>query len=212
MKSLLLSIFLIVLVTFKLASQKAFYFNFSAGGAFIKDKYDYGYGLFNSGDAIPYGIFNAGAIINNYFRLGPSVGYLKFRNTNKAYIPVGIDFFSDLIKDKKVSPVLNLGVYYPIHDDERSYSGMNPYGDYSASSTSYKGRFMANLGAGLGLRGPGKVSFNILGHFMPLYTTYHYSSANSLGTGSIDDENITTNVFSFSLDVLFIGKSSQKKK
>ena len=152
MKSILLSIFLIFLVTFKLASQKAFYLNLAVGGAFIEDKYDYGYGMFNSGDAIPYGIFNAGAILNNYLRLGSSVGYLKFRNTNKAYVPVGVDLFSDLIKGKKVSPVLNLGVYYPIHSDERHYSGMNPYGDYYASSASYKGRLMANLGAGLSFR------------------------------------------------------------
>jgi hypothetical protein len=212
MKSILLSILLITPGAYKLAAQKAFYLNLSAGGAFIKDEYDYGDGMFNSGNAIPYGMLNGGAIVSDYFRFGLSVGYLKFQNTDKAYVPVGLDFFSDLIKNKKVSPVLNLGFYYPIHNDERHYSGMNPYGDYYASSSSYKGRFMANFGAGLSLRGSGKVSLNILGHFMPLYTTHQYSSANSRGTGSIGDDNITTNVFSFSVDVLFIGKAVQKKK
>lgn len=213
MKLILLTAFFIVLATTKIFSQKALYFNVRVGGAFIKNQEASEFGLFNAGNAIPYGMINAGALLGSQFRLGLSVGYLKFQNTDKpAYVPVGVDFFSKLIKNKKVSPLVNLGVYYPFHNAARSFSGTaggsNDYGSFH----SYKGKFMANMGAGLNLTGPGDIGFNITGHFMPLFTTYHYRSADNMGTWSSMDYNITTNIFSVSVDVVLTGKPIQKGK
>jgi len=210
MKLILLTAFFVVLATTLVFSQRAIYCNATIGAAFIKNQDAGEFGLFNAGNAVPYGMFNAGLALGSHFRLGLSLGSMKFKYTEKPYVPIGVDFFSRLNK-KKVSPLINLGVYYPIHNDMRSYSGTAD-ANYNGSFHSYKGQFMANVGAGLNLRGPGQISFNILGHFMPLFATYHYGSADNMGNESGADYAYTTNIFSVGVDVVFTGTPIQKHK
>src|SRR5215510_4255536 len=108
MKFILLTVFF-ALSTFKIFSQKALYLNLTVGGAFIKDQESNELGLFNSGNAIPYFMFNTGVSLGSSFKVGLSLGHLKFKNTDEPYVPIGVDFFSKLNKRKKVSPLINLG-------------------------------------------------------------------------------------------------------
>jgi hypothetical protein len=126
-------------------------------------------------------LLSVGPLLGKHISINPSVGYIKFSEDAKGFVPVGGDVtIHSFHSRKKVVPLFIFGAYFPLS------AGKDPNGTH--------GEFMGRLGIG----GMAPVSKNIkLGlsaNYMPFFTTkeeWYWTSTR------------LRNLFSMSVEVMF---------
>jgi hypothetical protein len=183
----------------------AFFCGHSQNSLFVK--FTGGASFYAKGEAAPIVLGSFGGQLSKFYAVGLSAGYFKFKGSEKAFFPLGLDFTITPLNNK-VSPLITFGGYYPSYNDFHKTVTMVGTTTYS-TSTSAKGKFMGNVGAGVLFRTSGPVRLGISAHYMPLLTSVNVISrvgsneTKSKGSG-------TTNMFAVTLSAIIAGKSKAK--
>jgi hypothetical protein len=166
----------------------------------------------NSDDVTPIGMLTFGPLLGKSKMLGVGIsgGYFKYKGYSKPVIPFGIKMLVLPFKSNKISPVLEIGGYYPI------YSYYNQTAVRTGTTTIVtrsegKGIFMGHAAIGFGIPASKNFKVKITGSYNPYISRFEVKQTAS-GNSTTSEARSTINQFAIMMGFVFHGKTSQPKK
>jgi hypothetical protein len=112
-------------------------------------------------------LLGAGPLLGKRISLNASIGYIKFREDHKGFIPLGADLtIHSFYSKKKVVPMFIFSAYYPF------YTGRD-------DGSQLEGEFMGRLGVGGLISVTKNIKLGLSGNYMPFFTKVKGPNFNS---------------------------------
>lgn len=130
-------------------------------------------------------LLSVGPMLGKHITINPSVGYIKFREDAKGFMPIGGDVtIHSFHSRRKIVPLFVFGAYFPLYSSKD-----DPVDTH--------GEFMGRFGIGGMTSLTKNIKLGLSGNYMPLFYTRDegWYNENSLNL---------RNLFSVSVEVMFM--------